>query len=664
MSKRFRLDVFIVFIFVLCFVKLSHSEEDKIDSLKIVLMNSHSDTSIVYAYLNLSWEYMFKNMDSTLHYLESSIDFMEGKNIPYLQASVFKTLASFYVVQAKYDSAILYFEKALNSVEKINEKERFNRKNIIIELSIYGNIGLAYYYQGKYDKSIENHFKCLKLSKKIDYGKGIAISYNNIGLAYNYINELSKSQYYYRKALKVAKEINDQEAMMLSLNNMGVVYLAIPDYDSAFYYIKKCIAYNEENNIDRELIYNYANLSRIYNYREKYDSALILAKSAVELAENLDIPDGTVLATMIMGEVYLSIKEYDKALHFLKKSLQLSKKTNTKHSIKDCYENLAVIYREMGNYEEAYRDEVKSKLLSDSLLSKESSDRIAVLELKYKIEQQEEEINLLQKQREIQEEEKKTKELIFSFIIVILALVILLVLFAYRSFRQKQTVQREKLERETKKKVIQTTIETADNERKVFADELHEGLGSLLAALRFYINELGNESLKQDEREDLLKSTNHILDKSITNVRAMSNLLMPANLKSLGLEIALQSYCDKVSAYNKIKVVIDFHNLREEYSNNFEITLYRIIIELISSSTKCSKVKNIKLELSDENDHLSVSYHDDRDNFDYQKNDSDKMMKMIDSIINRIESIGGVWMIHSDQGIGFRIEINFRLKDS
>jgi signal transduction histidine kinase len=656
MGKGIQIDIFIILVFLLFINNSSYGQEDRIDSLKIAINESNSDTSIIKSCINLSWEYMYINADSVLFYIQKSLNLIEGKKLPYYQANVYKTLASLYIIKAEYDSAIVCFEKALIFTEKIEDQKR--RKTAILKLGIFGNIGLAYYYQGKYDKSIENHLKCLKLSKKINYGKGISISCTNIGLAYNYTGEYQKSIQYHQRALEVGRELNDYGAIMLSLNNMGVVYLAIPNYDSAYYYIKKCTSYNEEKNIKWELIYNYANLSRIYNYRKKYDSALYYATSSLKLAKELELPVGTALACNVTGEVYLETKYYNKALYFFKKSLQLSIKNNIKHSMKDCYDNLSLTYRIMGDYKQSYNNAVLASTLNDSLLSKESSARIAGLESKYKIEQQEEEISLLQKQSEIQKEKRRIRKLVFISVIVILSLIVLLLILAYRSFRQKQVALKETLERETKRKIIKTTIQTADNERQGFAVELHEELGSLLAALRFYINELGSESLRGEEREELLSNTNRILDNSIAKVRAMSNLLMPANLKSMGLSSALQSYCDKVTAYGKLNVLIDFVSLSNKYSNNLEITLYRILTDMINNTIKHTKAENIEILLSEENTVLSVMYKVDGVGFDYQNlPKSDKRRIGITNITNRIESIGGNWIIHRDKEKKFLAEI-------
>ncbi len=149
-----------------------------------------------------------------------------------------------------------------------------------------------------------------------------------------------------------------------------------------------------------------------------------------------------------------------------------------------------------------------------------------------------------------------------------------------------------------------------------------------------------------------------MLDDAIKNARNISNNIMPGSLKNNGLEISLRSYCDKINASGKIKIELTTHNLKKHYSDTLEITLFRVLTEMINNSLKHSGASKIHISFIEENKQIFVTYSDNGKGFDYAAvSESNEKGMGLNNIISRIDSIGGKCTMESSPGKGFFAKI-------
>src|SRR6476620_10926618 len=109
------------------------------------------------------------------------------------------------------------------------------------------NIGLAYYFQGKYVETLNYWKQSLSVYEAIKDEDGIANLLNNLGAIYFNQGDNVKALEYYLKSLKIAKHSGNKEKTMMTLNNIGNIYsLKEASFDKALFYYEKALPICEQ----------------------------------------------------------------------------------------------------------------------------------------------------------------------------------------------------------------------------------------------------------------------------------------------------------------------------------------------------------------------------------------------------------------------------------
>ena len=654
-KSRSRIIFFIFFLSVLLFPFpaqiQSAPSNNTIDSLLVLYKSNPKDTVWIKVCQNLASQYLFKDPDSGIYYTEKAIEFATEENYPFHISTLRKTLGACYIVKAEYVTADKHLLYGLKGLQNLYYNDTVSYKVVKALSEIHTNMGLNYYYQGVYEKSIESFINAIFYSEKNGNMDRLAICISNIGNIYLELETFDKALEYYKKSIFIALKNDDLVALSQSYNNLGYAYLSLEKLDSANYYLHKSKTIAEKQNFENALPKLYINLSNVFIQEEIYDSALYYAQLSYNVASNLKYVEQKIAAKYNLAFIYRVLKKYKISESYYLELIKETENQGIRYKNKIQLE-LSNLYEDMGNYKKAFGYSVLSYASRDSIYQEESNKQIAEMEAKYQSVKKEEEIKLLQETAKLNKATATTNRIVFSAIIIILVLVIVLVVIAYRSYKHKQLIERQKIRQNAERKVLDTVIETEYKERKRFAEDLHDGLGVLLSTTRLYINEI--EDSNKEERKQLIQQSNAMLDDAIANARNISNNIMPAALKNNGLEVAIKSFCDKINASGNIKIDVQSISFKKHYKNTIEITIYRILTEMINNTLKHAEATSISISLAQKANKLFITYKDNGKGFDYESMlNSTKKGMGLDNTISRINSIGGHCTIKSSAGNGF-----------
>jgi signal transduction histidine kinase len=202
------------------------------------------------------------------------------------------------------------------------------------------------------------------------------------------------------------------------------------------------------------------------------------------------------------------------------------------------------------------------------------------------------------------------------------------------------------------KRVINAIIMTEENERKRFANDLHDGLGPLLSTIKMSMSALG-ERIKDPSGNTILNNTNHLINEAINTIKDISNNLSPHVLSNFGLSSALSAFTMKINQTKAIEV--DFKSNMDKYrlENEKEVVIYRAACELINNSMRHSGASRIEIELNKHEKFITLQFNDNGRGFDTSslgKEDSKGMG--LSNIDTRVKSIDGVFILESTPGKG------------
>lgn len=193
-------------------------------------------------------------------------------------------------------------------------------------------------------------------------------------------------------------------------------------------------------------------------------------------------------------------------------------------------------------------------------------------------------------------------------------------------------------------------VECLEDERRKLARELHDGIGPFLTSLKFYIQ----NNISDDIHKTEIKKK---IDATITEVRLMTNALMPNTLKDFGLGPTLENY---INTFKKsIDIKIEFENFIVKNDsvipNELAANLFRIIQELLNNTIKHSSANKIIITLSEFEDFISLYYFDNGGGFDLN---TVKLGSGITNIKERVKIFNGKIEVEANNGNAiFEIEI-------
>ncbi len=213
--------------------------------------------------------------------------------------------------------------------------------------------------------------------------------------------------------------------------------------------------------------------------------------------------------------------------------------------------------------------------------------------------------------------------------------------------------------KELEKRVLIATIETEENERSRFAREIHDGLGPLLSTVKLYVNELEPNGNKEEHMANI-QYINKLIDEAVSSARNIANNITPKIITDYGLIRSLENFCESINATKLLQISFEHDNLSSGLGSTIELTLYRIITELINNTIKHAQAQQVRIELFQQANHIRLSYRDDGIGFELdealEKSDQTLGLK---NIISRVRSLKGDFSFRNTRpGIEILIDLD------
>ncbi len=209
---------------------------------------------------------------------------------------------------------------------------------------------------------------------------------------------------------------------------------------------------------------------------------------------------------------------------------------------------------------------------------------------------------------------------IFNFLFFALLLTFIIYVVNYFSKRkfvkkvhQLELVQKYEKEKndaivKEKERGLKALVEAQENERSRIARELHDGvvqqIGSVILKSRNILSKMN--LLQAKESQELIKS----LEDSNKDLRTISHQMMPRALKELGIVPALSDLLEGSFGYCNIEFSLEHFNISERLSPKIEVTIYRIVQELINNIIKHSKATHVSVQLFNANNTIILIVED------------------------------------------------------
>jgi len=175
-----------------------------------------------------------------------------------------------------------------------------------------------------------------------------------------------------------------------------------------------------------------------------------------------------------------------------------------------------------------------------------------------------------------------------------------------------------------------------------------------------HVDNLQRNLDRVENPRDLLQKTNLLIDEAYTQVRQISHERNAGVLAQDGLLPTLKKLAKTVSTANGVVVHVQDFGLDKRLSNEIEITIFRIIQELITNVVKHAQAKEATISLTQHDNELSIIVEDDGVGFKPGKL-IEKNGMGLGSIERRVEHLDGSMQVDSSPKNGTTILIDIPL---
>lgn len=553
---------------------------------------------------------------------------------PLVSMKLYTALGICWVTSGNYDSARLYYNKALGYYLT-------SRKQSVSATDLYTLLGKLYIKTGNPEQAFEYYRKSLDVYKSHPSGAGMAWAQDLMG-------EVFYAQRLYEKALKSYDEsyqaferLDNNRGQAAAAVHKGNVYFMQLQDDSAGAYYQLGLKHYADLADSNGMAICYSNLSRIALEYRNTGKAIDYAHKALQIVQAGGYSALEASTYQQLGDIYGELGQYDTAIRYVMQAMAAARATDNKVIVKDCYKSLSELYEAMKQPEPALKNLLAAYRLKDSIQPVQFTRQLAEMQAKYETEKKEADLKLSTLQLQ------KLRYFLFMLVVVI---VVAGVAVYYFLSRQKL------LERLRKQDIIRETEET---ERQRIAKDIHDELGSGLSKIRF-LSELADS--KAIAGSQLRSSLHTISDTSrglIDNMRDLIWAMNPENTTLDNLIARIREYSYDYLEDFPVDISFDIPEDVPHWKISKEVdrNVFMIVKEVLQNTVKHAQARMVSIRIKP-GQRFWLEITDDGIGYDGNRNPEGNGLKNIEA---RGRALGAALKMTSCPGKGSSVTLEFDL---
>ncbi|MFN3852545.1 MAG: 7TM diverse intracellular signaling domain-containing protein [Spirosomataceae bacterium] len=228
------------------------------------------------------------------------------------------------------------------------------------------------------------------------------------------------------------------------------------------------------------------------------------------------------------------------------------------------------------------------------------------------------------------------------------------IVYRFRVFAEEKTLLQKSIN-EQQRNNYETQLQIQERERSRIARSLHDSVGAILSSVKMNFDLMKD---KKEVREDeTFRNSYAMLGEAIREVRRVSHDIMPSVLVRYGLESAVKQIYEKVQ---KPEITIYTDGLDDRFDLQQELTVYRIVQELMSNVMRHADATEASIILIRNGNELIIKVIDNGKGFD-QSHKKDGMG--LENIRSRVKYLDGKLDITSTQNKGTTVVVMANVKE-
>lgn len=587
-----------------------------------IRLSTQQDTGDIMRHIKDARLLMINNPDTAItilsHALLLSRDLHYGKG----ERNALLNLAKIYYQLREYPKSIRMSEDLIKASDTILNKDA---------------IFFAYYYMGSSSHRDGDYTLAFNAyTRALYYAQGSARwtigIYNNLGELFRVNNQTEKALEYFNKAIHVNNNSGGlYNGDLISVySNAARVYTGKGDFKDAstFYDSAEAIAIRLHQ--PEELFHINLGQANLANFQGEPKRALAYVQKARKTQKNIK-PNAHLKhhPDLYAGEAYIRIPRYDLAEKYYLRALEMVDSNNLNDRILITHQ-LSSIYGITEDYEKAFKFHISSHNLLEQIKNKEVQAKLNEAEIRYKTAEKDkaialQSVQLLESKRQLARKNFWMLSIAAGAVIFILAALLIIL-----QYRRKRKIEAQEKEIDQ----LKAMMNGEEKERVRLSRELHDGVGSMLAAIKMNAGSIRSAYQQGIPVGDGLDKIITMLQETSSEVRTTAHNLMPDVLTRYDLQEAVIQYIQKVNSSHDIR--IDFHvpEPLRDLNKPAELLLYRMIQELIQNVLKHAEATHIEVQLLQLGNEISLMVEDNGKGMHttYVETDKDNLQSFTDDL--------------------------------
>ncbi len=521
-------------------------------------------------------------------------------------------------------------------------------------LSDYGEMLNLYFYLGDYLNAMKTTLEGFALAESHSDSMQMARYDNILGYIYEKQGDMGQSAFYYNRYLRWSETVRDKLYIADAYNDIGGLQVSGGHFSDALVSLFKAHAlYDQIKDTDR-VVYTTYKISQAYKGMRNYRLALVYAAQTLAHVVRAHTCNEYDEAGYYInaGDIYRGLSDLPDAERMTREGLTLSQLICHREDILAALQGLVGIFALQHRYDSAFVYYTHFSALRDSLSSEVSRRQITEIHERYALDKKDKEIQL-------QKEQLARQRLQRNVLLVAVPSLIAFGILLYNRRRLKQRADDEVRLNRQRSDLFGTIIATQDGERKRIAQDIHDTLGSILSAIKLNLSRLDGPAVtfSPDQAQAYMASLD-LLDQASVELRNIARNIMPAGLSKIGLPAALKGLLDNLGASSSLKINYNVHGLEERLPEALEISLYRVLLELINNVIKHARATQLTIQLIRYPTYINIVVEDNGIGLDAPPGIAQGKGMGMNNIMSRINYLKGTIDIDSKRGAGTTVWID------
>lgn len=348
------------------------------------------------------------------------------------------------------------------STDSLNRSVLTHARSAADSMEAFRGIAVGEENLGRLDKALDAYLNSYRMAHSIGNTMFAATNLRQAASILRDQRQYDKALQYYEEAAALAEKINLVSLLASTYHSIGVLHKRMGNYTEAIRYGHLALGIKQEMGRPKKVLTTACMMAESYWATAQYAELKAVCLEYLPLSESINMHEVTAKMGYLAAIAFAKTGRAAEGRNWLARANQATEQVKNQEEWATLFEMAASAHAELGQYEGAYRYQLKHQMVKDSVYDMEKNRLVLEMQADFDSERQTERIRDLNRENELAQAQLATARTQQVALGVGLALAGLLAFFLYRNvaIRQQhnQTLTRTNADLERKNADIQMLL--------------------------------------------------------------------------------------------------------------------------------------------------------------------------------------------------------------